>query len=237
MAEPGQVILAVGVDQRRHLGQTRVGLVMVHHHRLGAVRAGDRERLDAGRPAVDRDDQLRAVPGEALDSRGVGAVAFGHAVGDVGARLEAVRAQEMRDEGARAGAVHVVVAEHRDLLAALDRIGKPGGPLVHVAQAAGVRHQRLDAGIEHDRNLVEADPARRQHAAQELRQGMALADGDGCACRGRIEALAPEEAARGGADAEVAGLARLRRPWLANRPHCPRPQPCLPRRRPGCATI
>ena len=47
----------------------------------------------------------------------VGAVALGHAVGNVDARVEAVRGEEALHERGRAGAVDVVVAEHGDGLA------------------------------------------------------------------------------------------------------------------------
>ena len=92
-----------------------------------------------------------------------------------------------------------------------DGIGEPRRALVHVAQRAGVRHQRLDGGIERGGTSSSADAARGQHATQQLRQAVALADGDGRLGCGRLEPLAPGEAAHGCRDAQI-GAALLRRP-------------------------
>ena len=89
-AEARQVVLAVGIDDGGDVGQALVGLVVVDDDDVGAERRGDGERLEAGGAAVDRDDQLGAVLGERLDGVAAGAVALGHAVGDVDARGEAV---------------------------------------------------------------------------------------------------------------------------------------------------
>ena len=107
------------------------------------------------------------------------------------------RGEEALHERGRAGAVDVVVAEHGDGLVAHDRIGEARRALVHVAHRAGVGHQRLDGRVERDGHLVEADAARGQHAAQQLRQAVALADGDGGLGGRGIEPVAPDEAARG----------------------------------------
>ena len=76
------------------------------------------ERLDAGGAAIDGDEQLRAAPGERADRLDVGAVAFEDAVRDMHDRLGAAEPQEARQQRRGGGAVDVVVAEDRDLLAA-----------------------------------------------------------------------------------------------------------------------
>ena len=124
MPQAREVVLAVGVDERRHLGQPLVGLVVVHHHHVHAETPGGGQRLEAGGAAVERQDQRGALPDQALDGADVGAIALGHAVGDVDARLETVRGEEQRHLRAGAGAVHVIVAENGDPLAAGDGIGQ-----------------------------------------------------------------------------------------------------------------
>ena len=84
-------------------------------------------------------------------------------------------AEEALQQRGRAGAVDVVVAEYGDGLATLDGVGEAGSAFVHVAQGAGIRHQRLDGGVEGDRHLVRCDVTGREHAAQQLRQLVALA--------------------------------------------------------------
>ena len=81
------------------------------------------QRLDAGRAAIDRDQQRRAALGERADRLDVRAVALEHAVGNVDHRIEAAVAQKARQQRGRGRAVDVVVAEDRDALAAHDRVG------------------------------------------------------------------------------------------------------------------
>jgi hypothetical protein len=113
-----------------------------------------------------------------------------------------MRLQEALHQRRRAGTIHVIVAEHGHRLAALDGIGKARGTLVHVVDDAGIRHQCLDRRIEHQRHLGDADPARREHAAKQLGEAVLLADRRGDVAAGRIQAFAPGETARRGADAE-----------------------------------
>ena len=194
---------------------------MVDDDDVGAERARGGQRLEAGGAAVDRDDQAGAVARQALDGVAAGAVALRHAVGDVDARGEPVRGEEAMHERGRAGAVDVVVAEHDDRLLALDRVGEARGAFVHVTHGAGIGHQRLDGRVEENGHVGQTDAARGEHAAQQLWQVMALADGDCGLGGGGVEALAPGEPARGGRHAEI-GPARplgLGRNDLAYRPH------------------
>ena len=99
MSKPGNVVLAVGVDERRNIGKALVGLVVVDDNHVSAQRAGDSKRVDAGRAAVDGDDELRALRDEACDGFGIGAIALGHSVGDIDARVEPMGLKEALDEG------------------------------------------------------------------------------------------------------------------------------------------
>ena len=53
-------------------------------------------------------------------------------------------------------------------------IGEARGALLHVAEGGGLRHQAADGWIEKGFRLVELDAARRQHAAENFRQFVAL---------------------------------------------------------------
>ena len=134
----------LGLTSAATSGQALIGLMVVDHDDVGAQGACDGKRVDAGRAAVDGDDELGAVIDKRLDGLRIGAIALGHAVGDVNARVEPVRLQEALEQCGRARAIHVVVAEDGNRLATPDRVGKPGRSLVHVAQGARVGHQRLD---------------------------------------------------------------------------------------------
>ena len=65
---------------------------------IGTERSGRRQRLDAGGAAIDRDDQPGALFHQRLDGLPVGAVALGHAIGDVDARIAPVRRQEALEQ-------------------------------------------------------------------------------------------------------------------------------------------
>ena len=99
MAEAREVVLAVGIDDGGDLGQPLVGLVVVDDDHVGAERGGGSERGDAGGAAVDGDDEAGALAGERGDRLRAGAVAFGHAVGNVDACLAAVRGEEALHQG------------------------------------------------------------------------------------------------------------------------------------------
>ena len=211
MAEPGDVVLPVGVHERCHVGEALVGLVVIDHDDVGAQGGSDRERIEARRAAIDGDDEFRAVLDETFDGLGIGAVALGEAIGNIDARIEPVRLKKTLQQRGRAGAVDVVVSEYGDGLATLDGVGEAGRAFVHVAQGAGIRHQRLDGGVEGDRHLVRCDVTGREHAAQQLRQLVALADRDGRLGSGRTKPLAPGEAAHGRPDAQIGAILLVER--------------------------
>ena len=96
IAEAGKVVLAVGIDERRRLRQHLRRLMVIEHDHVEAKLARDLERLAADGAAVDGHDQRRASRGEILNRLDIGAVALGHAVGDVDDRLAARRRSDIR---------------------------------------------------------------------------------------------------------------------------------------------
>ena len=68
-------------------------------------------------------------------------IAFHQPVRDIGLGIAAERSKKPDEQSRRGGAVDVIVAEDGDGFRRLDRVGKPLGRLVHVAEAGGVRHE------------------------------------------------------------------------------------------------
>ena len=187
---------------------------------VGAERCGACERLGARRPAVDRHDEAGALGDERLDRRRVGAVALEQAVGDIDARCDAVMGEEAAQQRGGRGAVDVVVAEQRHRLALLHRVGEARGRRVHVAQRAGIGHQRLERRVEHRRHVVERDAARGEHAPQKLRQSVPLADGGRHGERVACEPLTPGKPARRGSNPQERRRLERRPLPFAHRAHC-----------------
>jgi len=204
IAEAGEVVLAVGVDDgdgRRQLG---AHLVMVEHHRGMAERGSDAERLDARRAAIDGDDQRGALVHQRADGVGIGTVALEDAVGDIDARRQPLGGQEAGEQGRGRGAVDIVIAEDRDLLAALDRIGDARRGGVHVGERRRVRHQPAEARLEELRRCIDTDAARRENAGEQFRQLMPLHHGGSGEAGGGIEPVVPAAAGHRPVDAEEA---------------------------------
>jgi len=85
-------------------------------------------------------------------------------------------AQEPRQERRRGGTVHVVIAEDRDFIAGLDRIGNPPRRRRHVGDDVRIRHQPLDARIEKGFDRIDADAAASENAREQLGQPVMLDD-------------------------------------------------------------
>ena len=129
--------------------------------------------------------------------------------------------EEAGHQRRRRRAVDVVVAEHGNRLPLLDRVGEPRRGGVHVAHAARVGHQRFESGIEHHGHVVERHAAPGQHAPQQLRQSVPLADRGGAQLRLAGEPLAPLIAARRRRDAQERRRGCRRLPPFAHRAHDP----------------
>ena len=190
MAEAGEIVVAVRIDDRDHRRQPFVGLVMVDDDDVEAELPGFRQRLVAGGAAVDGDQQLGAACRERADRLDVRAIALEDAVGNVDERIEASVAQERGEQRGRRGAVDVVVAEDGDLLARSSRRRRAAQPPPPCAVSdVRVRHQPLDGRIE--KGSRPRRPRRRGRRAC----GRAVLAGRGA---GRCRARARRRARRGG---------------------------------------
>jgi hypothetical protein len=96
----------------------------------------------------------------------------------------------------RGRAIHVVIAEDRDLLAARGRVGNAPRRRFHLRHGMGIGHQFADGRIEKVLDLVDPDVAARQHARQHLRQLVALRDRQRPCRPARVEPVTPQFAGR-----------------------------------------
>ncbi len=176
MPELGEVIEPVRIDHRERGRQLLVGLVVVDDDHFESESAGLRQRLVAGGAAVDRDEELRPALGERLDRLHVRPISFENAVGNVDQRLDARHAKKQAEQRRRCRAVDVVIAEDRDGLGALDRIGDALRRRFHRGDGVRIGHQPLDGGIEIGLDLLRLDATARDDAGEQLGQGMALDD-------------------------------------------------------------
>ena len=192
MAEAGEIVGPVRIDQRVDLGQFVAGLVMVDDDHGHAELARFGQRLEAGGAAIDRDQQRGALGRELAHRLDIGPVAFEDAVGNVDQRIEPAMAQMPGQQRRRGRAVDVVVAEDRDLLAARGRVGDALRGGLHLRHGVGIGHQLADGRIEKILDRVELDIAAGQHPRQHFRQLIALRDRQRPRRAARIEPVAPQ---------------------------------------------
>ena len=176
IAEAGEIVLAVRIDDGHGRRQLRRGKMMIDDDDIDAAPTRWLERLDAGGAAIDGDDQRRAGIGELVDRLEIRAVAFEQPVGDVDDRLEAEALQISIQQSRGSRAVDIVIAEDRDLLLGLDGIGDAGGAGVHIGQHDRVGHQAANGRIEEGARFFRRDAAAGEHARQQVRHVVALGD-------------------------------------------------------------
>ena len=133
-ALPRYVVLTVRIDDGFDFGEPLVCLMVIDDDNVGAETARQRQRLVARRAAVDGDDQPGALVDQGFYRPGVRPIAFEQAIGNVDPRRRLVVLQKPLEQRRRTGAVDIIVAEDRDLLPRLDRVGETRGCLVHVAE-------------------------------------------------------------------------------------------------------
>ncbi len=95
--------------------------------------------------AVDRHDQLHALLFERVDGERVEPVALLETRGDVARHVAAAAAKKLGQKTGGRDAVHVVIAEYGDMLAALQGKAHARGGLVHVQKVKRGR-ERVAAG-------------------------------------------------------------------------------------------
>ena len=156
-----------GIDHRERDRQRRRALVMVDDDDVetGGLRLLERfERLGA---AIDRDREARAALLELDQRRARRAVALHQPVGDVDHRLGAEPAQQQDEQGRAGRAIDVIIAENRDRLAGLDRVGEPLGALVHVLEAGRIGQEIADRRLAVTLEVVATNAAGEQELVDQ----------------------------------------------------------------------
>ncbi len=149
------------------------------------------DRSDAGRAAIDRDQQLCAALRERADRLEIRPIAFKDAVGNVDQGIEPTMAQEARQHRGRGRAVDVVIAEDRHLLAALDRVGQSLRRRSHVGENFRIGHEPFHGRVEIGLEGFEFDAAPGEDARQQLGDPVALHDRERAGRRALVEPVAP----------------------------------------------
>ena len=158
----------VGIDQRMRDRKQARALVVV-----------DDDDVEPGRRAL-RSSASNACAPQSTQTATLGAarlqfdqrfarraVALHQPVGDIDDGLGAEPPQQQHQQRRAGRAVDVIVAEDRDRLAALDRVGEPLGALVHVLEAGRVGQEVADLGIAMARQIVARDAAGEQQLVDQ----------------------------------------------------------------------
>ncbi len=172
---PGRAVQPVRVDGGNDVRRRPLGLVMVQHQHVGASAQPVQHRAGGG-AAIHAHHQRRAAIPQAAQRRQVGAVAFGHAVGHVGQHRAAQAAQDGDHHRRAAGAVNIVVAEHRHALGAPHGRGEAGSGTIHVDEHRRIRQHGAQGRHQEIGRLVHPHAAHRQKPAQQLRHLQPLRD-------------------------------------------------------------
>ena len=187
------VIQAVGVDDRKGVGQSCLGHVMVHHNHVDPRFARSTERLKGAHPTIHGDDHLGATGSETQHGGAIGPITFLDTVWDIGFDSGSQRPEETREQCRGCCAVDVVITENRNALASLDGIGDSLGGKLHILEVRRIGKLNLEHGIEEQFRILRPDTPGREGAAEQLRQPQPLRQ-----CQGLtvvVEARPPVEAA------------------------------------------
>ena len=151
----------IRIDDQRGRGKRRRRQVVVGDQHFDAACRGRGDAVVAGDAVVDGDDQPRRHRGGCVDDLRREPVAVLEPVRDEEIDDGAHRREPAHADGARGGAVGVVVGDDHDLLAAGDRVGEARGGGVDPLHRRE-RRQRREVGVE----LVRRAPrrARRRRA-------------------------------------------------------------------------
>ncbi len=192
MPEPGEIVGPVRIHQRVHVRQFVAALMVVDDDHGHAEPLGLGQRLDAGRAAIDGDEQRRAFLREPANGFDVWAVAFEDTIGNMDQRIEPGMTQMPGEQRRRRCAVHVVVAEDRDTLALDHRVGDTPRRRLHIRQRIWIWHQLADGRIEKVPDRIDRDVSPGNDARQHLRQIVTLGDGERLRRAARVQPVAPQ---------------------------------------------
>ncbi|MNE79828.1 hypothetical protein D3C80_1763490 [compost metagenome] len=95
----------------------------------------------AGGAAINRHDQGRAIGGKLLHRRRVRPITLENTIWNIDFRRQPEMCEKPIHQRGRRGAINVIIAEDRHLLAGLDGADQPFGSLFAICQHMRVGHQ------------------------------------------------------------------------------------------------
>ena len=132
---------------------------MIQHHNIRAAIGGGQSdtRRNA---AIHANDQRSARIAKGRNRRRIRPIAFLHAIRHVRCHLAAKITQKPCHQRAGASAIHIIIAEYRDMLTAAHRNRDAIRRRFHISQARRVRHQRAQLRLQKIRRVIKANAAR-----------------------------------------------------------------------------
>ena len=168
MLERKAAVRAVRVDHGAGGGQLVLTFVVIGDDEVDAEGGGKGGLLHAGDAAVHGDDERDALLGKRADRVAAEAVALLDAAGNVHEHRRAAGAEIIGQKAGGGDAVHVVIAEHGDGLAAGKRAVDARHGLVHIAHEEGGVDQRAFAVEMRGGLLGRHDAARGQYGRYQI---------------------------------------------------------------------
>ena len=160
------------------------------------------ERREAGRAAIDGNDQRCSRCGKLAERFGIRTVALEDAIGNVEDRVAPLVAEETRKERHRGRPVDVIVAKYRNRCAANHCIGDARRRPVHVGQDRRVGHQHFQRGGQERGCGIGVDPPPGKHASDDIGNAVALGDRERGVGAGTIQSIDPAPAGQRARHAE-----------------------------------
>ena len=169
MLEGIAAVTPVGVHHRDGTGQLLPALVVVGDHHVQPQRVGVVHLFHPGDAAVHRYQQAHALVIQALDGVAAEAVAVLDAPGNVVHHVCAPALEIVHQDAGGRDAVHVVVAEHGELLPVVQRLLHPRNGLVHILHPQRTDGQPVLPLQKGRSRLRRLHASGRQHGGHQIR--------------------------------------------------------------------
>ena len=143
--------------------------MMIDDHDIDAASLRPIKCLQAGRAAIDGDNQCGASIGKAVNRLGIGAVTLEQPVRDVDPRRQLLASQKSIQQGRRSSSIDIIITEDSDRFLSFYGIGNPASSSVHIGECRWIRHQPADGRIEEIRGLLPGHTAPGEYPCQQLR--------------------------------------------------------------------
>ena len=141
MAKAREIILPVGINNRKGRGQLHRGLMVVKHERIHPQPLGLLNRLVAGGAAIDRYKQLSPRRVQRTDRLTIGAIALNQPVWNVDEVGNPNRIEIACEQGGLTGAIDIIIAKNCNFVFGDNGIGQTIRRRIHINQTGGIGHQ------------------------------------------------------------------------------------------------